>query len=403
MSFGSYRECPKDREVISIATGHLEKRGKGWTIVLDFGRDPATRERKRTYLAFKGNKPDATKEMVRLLAEIDRGTYIDPSDLTFGQFCILWLDDYGKFKLSPKTYTRYKQIVELRVIPWIGSILLEKLKPIHLQQFYKRLITEGRLDGREGQLSAGSITYHQRVIHRILEAALVQELVNRNVSDKVELPLPDDDGDEKENVSILDSDQIKAIEAYLLGTQYHTIFYVDVRTGLRRGELLGLQWKDIDFEEGKLSVRRSLAYIKEKGVFTKSPKNKKSRRTINISSEVINILQQHRLKQKEYFLSKGIKNSDDNFIFYQDNGSPIFPDTISSWFPEMLKRVEIPRLNFHCLRHTHASLLLGAGVDIKVISERLGHSSIRITYDIYSHLLPGQQKDAASKLEELLK
>ena len=388
-----------------MASGHLEKRNKGWTIVLDFGIDPATGKRDRKYIAFKGNKPEAEKEMRRLLAEIDRGTYIDPTGLTFGQFCTIWLEDYGKLKLAPKTYQRYKQIIDLRVIPWIGSIELDKLQPIHIQQFYKRLMTEGRLDGREGQLSAGTINNHRRVIHRILEAALTQELVNRNVSDKVVPPLPDDDGDEKEKISILNSEQIKAIENHLQDkdTQHYTLFFIDVRTGLRRGELLGLKWSDIDFEEGTLSVRRSLSNTKEKGIFTKGPKNKKSRRTIDISKEVLFTLKQHRKRQIKLLLAKGNKLTDDTFIFCRDNGDPIHPNIVSSWFPDMLKRVGIPHLNFHCLRHTHASLLLGAGIDIKLISERLGHSNIRITYDIYSHLLPGQQRDAASKLEEILK
>ncbi|SFR15428.1 tyrosine-type recombinase/integrase [Desulfoscipio geothermicus] len=383
--------------------GHLEKRNKGsWTIVIETGRDPATGKRKRLYQAFKGTKKEAEKEMARLITEIEKGTYIDPSDMTFGQFATMWLDDYGKLKLAPTTYRRYKQIIDLRVVPWLGQIQLDKLKPIHLQQFYKKIIEGGRLDGREGQLSAGSIIYHQRVIHRILEAAYKQELIHRNVADLVELPLPEDD-DEKEQVAILNSDQIKELEASLNSGQYYTLVFVGIRTGLRRGELLGLQWRDIDFDKGKLSVRRSLSYTKEKGIFTKLPKNKKSRRTIDISPEVINVLRKHRTKQKEKFLSKGIIQSENHYIFCQNDGQPLHPDTISSWFPKYLEDIGLPKLKFHCLRHTHASLLLSTGVDIKYISDRLGHSSIRITYDIYSHLIPEKEKEAVNKLEELLK
>ena len=125
----------------------LKNGAKAHMLVIEAGRDPATGKRKRIYQSFKGTKPEAKNELARLITKFERGTYIDPSDLTFGQFAYLWLDDYGKLKLSPKSYVRYKQIIDLRVSPWLGAILLDKLKPFHLQQFYKRVIEEGRLDG----------------------------------------------------------------------------------------------------------------------------------------------------------------------------------------------------------------------------------------------------------------
>ncbi|MBC7324142.1 MAG: site-specific integrase, partial [Moorella sp. (in: Bacteria)] len=173
------------------------------TIVVEAGRDPATGKRRRIKRAFQGNKRDAEKEMARLIAEVERGTYIEPSRMTFGEYTLSWLEDYGRIKLSPTTYRRYKQIIDLRVVPWLGSVPLSKLRPLHPQQFYKRLIEEGRLDGRPGELSSGSIIYHHRIIHRILEAAYKQELVTRNVADLVELPLPDEDDDKKEDVAVL--------------------------------------------------------------------------------------------------------------------------------------------------------------------------------------------------------
>ena len=383
--------------------GHLEKRSdKSWTIVIDIGRDPLNEnKRKRIYKAFKGTKREAEKELARLIAEVEKGTYIEPTKMTFGEYALEWLEDYGKLKLAATTYRRYKQIIELRVVPWIGAIPLSKLRPLHIQQFYKRLMEEGRLDGRQGQLSAGSIIYHQRVIHRILEAAYKQELIVKNVADLVELPLPDDD-DEKEGVAFLDDEQIRTLEAAAKDTPYYALIFTDVRTGLRRGELLALRWQDIDMAAGTLSVRQSLAYTKELGIFFKTPKNKKSRRTIDISDEVMAVLRQHRKAQFESKLALGNQYEDNDLVFCQHNGKPMHPDTVSSWFPAFLERIGLPQLNFHCLRHTHASLLLAAGVDIKVISERLGHSSIRITYDTYSHLLPAAQKEAVNRLEKLL-
>ncbi|MBS3977746.1 MAG: site-specific integrase [Syntrophomonadaceae bacterium] len=215
-------------------------------------------------------------------------------------------------------------------------------------------------------------------------------------------------------------------------TTYFPLLFAAVRTGLRRGELLGLRWKDIDLKTGTLSVKQSLAYTLAKGLFFKPPKNKRSRRTIHISKEVIDVFKHQKKLQNEARLFYGEKYQDGDLVFSQHNGKPMHPDTPTSWLPDFLGRVKIhktcnnlikneeicphcckkvremdiiklPRLNLHSLRHTHASHLLQAGVDIKIISERLGHSSIRITYDIYSHLMPGMQKDAADKLEALFR
>jgi integrase len=389
--------------------GHLEKRSeKSWTIVIEAGRDPATGKRKRIKRAFQGTKREAEKEMARLIAEIEKGSYIEPSKLTFGEYLQEWLLDYGANNLSPTTRRRYGQIINLRVIPKLGMIPLQKLRPIHLQQFLREIIEEGRLDKPGEPLSADSIAYHHRVIHKALDTAFKQQLIQVNPADAVEVPkapaleIEDEDGYE-EKVQVLTSDEVDKMLEAAVETPYYTLLFVAVRTGLRRGELLGLRWKDIDFRARTLSVKQTLAYTPEKGLFFKPPKSKKSRRMIDISGEVVEVLKQHKKKQAEAKLFFGQEYQDNGLVFCQDNGRPMHPDTPSSWFPEFLERIGLPRLNFHCLRHTHASLLLQAGVDIKIISERLGHSSIRITYDIYSHLMPGMQRDAVDRLESLLR
>ncbi|MDK2888324.1 MAG: hypothetical protein PWP72_1202 [Thermoanaerobacter sp.] len=386
--------------------GHLERRSdKSWTIVIDVGRDPATGKRKRIYRAFRGTKREAEKEMARLIAELEKGTYIETSKITLGEYLLRWLEDYGKTRLAPTTYRRYSQIINLRVVPKLGMIPLGKLRPIHLQQFYRELLEEGKKNGKEGPLSAASITYHHRVIHKALGTAVKQQLIPVNPADAVELPKSPqviDDVDSRENIKVLDAGQVETMLEAARETPYYALLFVAVRTGLRRGELLGLRWQDVDLKAGTISVRHALAYTPEKGIFFKPPKNKKSRRTIDISGEVVAVMKEHRKKQAEAKLFFGQQYEDHGLVFCQPNGKPMHPDTPSSWFPEFLQRIGLPRLNFHCLRHTHASLLLQAGVDIKVISERLGHSSIRITYDLYSHLMPGMQKEAVDRLEKLL-
>ena len=387
--------------------GHLEKRSeKSWTIVIDIGRDPATGKRKRIYRAFQGTKREAEKEMARLIAELEKGTYIEPSKLTFGDYLCEWLKAREADNLSPTTLRRYAQIIELRLIPKLGMLPLEKLRPVHLQKFMREVAEEGRLDRKNGPLSHDSIRYHYRVLHKALEDAVKMQLLPYNPADAVTLPKPPQEleaEDTKEEVQVLTAEEVETMLKAAKNTPYYHLLFVAVRTGLRRGELLGLRWQDIDLKARKLSVKRALAYTPQKGKFFKLPKNKKSRRTIDISREVIEALKDLKKNQAEAKLFYGPHYKDQGLVFCQSDGEPMHPDTLSSWFPEFLERIGLPRLNFHCLRHTHASLLLQAGVDIKVISERLGHSSIRITYDIYSHLMPGMQKNAVDKLEALLK
>lgn len=388
--------------------GHLEKRSKNsWTIVIDIGRDPATGKRKRIYRAFQGTKRDAEKEMARLIAEIEKGTYVEPAKLTFGEYLQRWLNDY-KVRLSPTTQRRYQQILNLRVIPQLGMIPLQKLKPIHIKEFYRNLIEKGRLD-KDTPLSQASLTYHHRVLHKALQCAVEDELLTHNIMDAVPLPKIqksveiDDDTDIDEKVKVLDNHQVDQMLKAAKQTPYYELLFLAVHTGLRRGELLGLRWKDIDFQAGTLSVRQTLAYTPEKGCFFKPPKNKNSRRTIKITQppEVIQILKQHRKNQIELRLMYEKKYEDHDLVFCQPNGKPIHPDTLSSWFPDFMVRIGLPKLNFHCLRHTHASLMLKAGADMKVVSVRLGHSSIRITYDLYSHLIPGVEDAILNKYGKL--
>lgn len=388
--------------------GHLEKRSKtSWTIVIEAGRDPATGKRKRIKRAFRGTRREAEKEMARLITELEKGTYIEPAKLTFGEYLKDWLERRRADNLSPTTLRRYAGIVELRLIPKLGMLPLEKLRPIHLQKWIGEVAEEGRRDGKRGPLEHASIVYHYRVLHKALEDAVKMQLLPYNPANAVTLPKPppeiEQDEDVEEGVQVITAAEVEAMLEAAKGTPYYHLLFVAVRTGLRRGELLGLRWKDVDLKAGRLSVRQALAYTPDRGKFFKVPKNKKSRRTIDLSREVVELLKEVKKKQAEAKLFYGQLYQDYGLVFCQTNGEPMHPDTPSSWFPQFLERIGLPRLNFHCLRHTHASLLLQAGVDIKVISERLGHSSIRITYDLYSHLMPGMQREAVDRLESLLR
>ncbi|WP_089610061.1 tyrosine-type recombinase/integrase [Dehalobacterium formicoaceticum] len=415
-----------------------------WLITVEAGKNPGTGKRQRIKRVFNGGIRAAEKELKKLEQEVEDGIYIDTQNITLGEYLRNWLDDYGSLRLAPTTLRRYRQIITGRVIPKMGAIPLAKLSPVHLQRFYREIIEEGQLPNKmkikkearkENQenkpISHATIVYHHRVIHKALDTALKQQLILTNPADAVEIPKPpaeiidsiDDDCDLNETVKVLSSAEVTAMleaakntpdnkvnphgkiipKTRVKNNDYYPILFTAIRTGLRRGELLGLKWSDVSFREKTLKVVRALAYVPEKGIFFKVPKTKESRRKIDISDEVVNVLKEHRKDQAAAKLFWGEKYSKDDLIFCQDDGKPMHPDTISGWFPEYLEQIGLPRLNFHCLRHTHASLMLHAGVDAHRVSKRLGHSSIRITLDIYGHLMPGQGADAVEKFESLFR
>ncbi|NLN24721.1 MAG: site-specific integrase, partial [Bacteroidetes bacterium] len=332
-----------------------------------------------------------------------------PTGLTLEEYLTQWLDNHS-LTLSPHTHRRYEQVINLRIIPLLGKIPLEELKPLQIKNFYRKIIEQGCLHSkRKGDpLGQDSIDYHHRVLRKALNDAVADELIRENPVNKVKSPritneITDDDIDTE--VQILDEKQIAIMLNAAKKTPYYTLLFVAVRTGMRRGELLGLRWQDIDFLNKKISVRQTLGSSKTKGYFFKPPKSKKSRRIIDIDKDVIKILKTHKAEQIEnkLFFGEGYeKRDEDGLVFCQKNGKPLHPDTPSKWFPKFLVRNKLPRLNFHCLRHTHASLLVKAGVDIKLISERLGHSGIQITYDTYSHLYPDKQQEAVQILQKML-
>jgi len=379
--------------------GHLEKISKdSWTIIIEAGRDPATGKRKRIKKAFRGTKKEAEKELARMLTEIETGLYCEPSKLSFGEYLKKWLADYAKVKTSPKTYSRYEEIILKSVIPNLGQVIVEKLKPLHLQSYYTKMLTEGRQDG-SGGLSSTTVLKHHLILHKALESAVKWQLVPRNVADAVEAPKK-----APTEMAILSEEQVNEMIKLTLDSAYFPQIVLAILTGMRRGEIYGLRWRDVDLVEGIITVRQASQYTKEKGIFFKEPKTTSSRRSLDVSDYVVTVLRKVKVEQNKCKLAYGEHYHEESgdLIFTQPDGRPQHPDSISSWFPEFIEKNGLPRVRFHDLRHSHASLLLKNGESLKLISERLGHAGVGITSDIYTHLAPGMQKKAAAKLEELI-
>jgi integrase len=370
--------------------GSIRERSPGhWAIILDIP-DPQTGKRRRKWHSFKGTKREAHIESARLISAINGDSYLEPSKTTVAQFLERWLDDV-KSRVSPRTHERYSEIVRKNIIPAIGGIVLAKLRPARIAGAYSEALTNGRRNG-EGGLSATTVIYMHRLIKQALGQAVRWELLSRNVADAVDPPKL-----ERGTLATYDTAQTVELLETLRGTRLRLPVLLGIMCGLRRGEIVALRWRDIDLATGKMMSIVESAEQTAAGVRYKSPKSGRGR-TVALSVMVASELRQHRLTQATELLRIGVRQTNDTFVYTRQDGAPVQPRSLSQMWASSV--TNLPRIRFHDLRHTHATHLLSAGVHPKVASERLGHSRVGITLDLYSHVLPGMQEDAAARVDE---
>jgi len=369
--------------------GHLKERSPGhWAIIIDVP-DPMTGKRRRKWHSFKGTKRQAQIESARLISAINGGSYLEPSKTTVAQFLDRWLDDV-KSRVSSRTHERYSEIVRKNIIPAVGGIVLAKLRPAHIAGAYNEALINGRRDG-QGGLSSTTVIYMHRLIKQALGQAVRWELLPRNVADAVDPPKI-----ERGTLTTYDMAQTVELLETLRGTRLRLPVLLGIMCGLRRGEIIALRWRDIDLATDTMSIVES-AEQTASGVRYKSPKSGRGR-TVALSAMVASELREHRLTQATELLRIGVRQTNDTFVYTRQDGAPVQPRSLSQMWASCV--TDLPRIRFHDLRHTHATHMLSAGVHPKVASERLGHSRVGITLDLYSHVLPGMQEDAAARVDE---
>lgn len=377
--------------------GSIEKRGDNkYRLVVSAGSDSSGKRKKYSKTITATSKRAAEKELAKFIAEIENTKFLENKSYTLKEFAEKWIE-YTETNLSPKTKWEYQRILESYIIPLLGHIRLDKLKPIHLQEYYKELQKDGvRRDGKSGGLSMRSISNTHRVLSSVLESAVQWQLILTNVAKRTKPPKI-----EKKQAAHFNEEEVQKMLIALEkeSIKYQTLVNLALATGLRRGELLALEWEDINWSDQTVIVNKSFNYTPEKGLFTKMPKTETSKRTVSIPSSVILFLKKHKKKQVEDKLALGNLWHENGKVFTTFDGNPMFPDTISTWFPKFLKRNNLPHLSFHGLRHTSATLLISQGVHPKTISSRLGHSNISTTMDIYGHALQSSDQEAAQKID----
>ncbi len=375
-------------------TGSIRERSSGsFELRYSLGTDAATGRRRMANVTVRGSRKDAEKELRRLLRSLDTGDHVDPNRVILRDWLATWLASVRQ-EITPKTHEGYTEIVKHFLAPALGNLLLAKLAPAHIQAFYNTLADGGRRDGKPGGLSPQT----RRHIHRILSSALTraveQQLLARNPAEVFRRRLPKI---ERHEMATLTADQ----SAQLLDAIRHQRVYwpvlIALATGMRRGEILALRWRHIDLDGGSVRVVESLEQTKL-GLRFKPPKSGKAR-AVTLPGYATEELRRRKREQAEELLRLGVRQGGDTLLCARADGEPMPPRSLTHEFAKVSGRNGVPRVRFHDLRHSHATQLLLAGVHPKIAQERLGHSSINITLDLYSHVSVTMQEDAAAKLD----
>ena len=378
--------------------GHIKQRSKGsWSIVLDLGRDPSTGKRKQQWVTVRGTKKEAESKLAELQHQLNTGEFVKSSKLTVREFLTQWFQDYVKTNARAATAEGYKIIVERHLIPSLGGIALAQLQPAHIQGYYARALREGRCDGKGG-LAARTVVHHHRVLREALSHAVKWGLVGRNVADAVD-PLRA----VNKEMKALDSAGVLRLLGAARGTVYFPLINLATFTGMRRSELLGLRWLDLNLSRGTVSIAQVLHCLPGGRIVFEQPKTARSKRLVRLSQETTLALRAYRDTVEADLEQVGDSISGDRLLFSQINGAPLLPNTVTHAFAKIARRAGLEGFTFHSLRHTHASIMLQQGVSSKTVAERLGHSTVVITLDTYSHLTPGVKEDAADRFEEALR
>jgi len=381
--------------------GYLERQSKEtWRLFASGGKGPNGQRKRFTKTVKAGSKREAEKLLAQFVAEVEKGLFVESAKLTLADFAERWLRDHGEKNLAPKTLHRYRQLLNHRILPALGHLKLEQVRPAHLMEFYSSLRAEGvRLDGKAGQLSGKTVLAHHRLLSSLLQDAVQWQLIASNPCSRVEPPKA-----KRAATACYDEEQVasmlQALECEPL--KYQVLIWLALATGARRGELMGLEWQHLDTKSNLLTICQASQYLPRLGCFLKEPKNDSSKRVVAIPQSVMDLLRQLRLKQVEDRLRLGDLWTDSGRIFLMWDGKPMHPETPSRWWPKFLQKHNLDPLPFHGLRHTSATLLIHGGLNLKAISSRLGHANTTTTVNIYAHALKSSDREAADKMESLL-
>jgi integrase len=373
--------------------GHVRERGKGnWYAVLSM-RDPQTGKRKVKFVSLpdaKG-KREVQQRLARIITELDAGEFVEPNKVTVTQFLERWLA-YMKTQVAASTHDRYGELVRNNIVPALGGVRLVKLRPEHISDAYSKALTSGRCDGRKGGLAPLTVRHMHGVLKQALKQACVWRVIGHNPADLVKSPKVT-----RREMHTVDTDATAKMIQAAQGTSILIPVLLGVLCGLRRGEICALRWRSVDLDAGRVAI---VASARQEHGERREKETKSGRgRAVTLPPMLVTELRRHRTEQAQQLLRLGVRLTDDHHVLTREDGTPALPRSLTRDFRRFTHQHRLPQIRLHDLRHSHATHLLAAGVHPKIAQERLGHSTVSITLDTYSHVLPGMQDDAVAKVD----
>ena len=357
-----------------------------WTTVVPLPRDPVTGRRQQRRITGK-TKREVEQEVARIRHELRTGTYLEPSTLTLGEYLERWLVATEP-RVRPQTMRSYRRVCRERLGPALGHVPLAALSPIHIQECYADRLATG--------LSPTTVRLYHSVLHRALKQAVRWRLIPSNPAGAVDVPA-------RAHVEMRtwSAEQARTFLAATADHRLAALWRLALLTGMRQGEILALTWDDVDLERGTLSVRRTVIDGHDRREFGPTKTNA-GKRQIALPASCVEALRAHRARQLRERLAAGPAWQDQGLVFPRYDGDVYPPRTLHKYYGQIVRRAELPYIRFHDLRHTSATLSLALGEHPKIVQERLGHSSIKMTLDRYSHVSMGMQRQAADRLDQAL-
>ena len=370
------------------AKKRIGERGISWQITVELPRDAATGKRRQKLLTAP-TKKEVEAMAAQLLSKAEDGTLadVDTKKLTVEQYLERWLESISK-SIKPASHRVYADLMRKHTSPVIGKVQLSRLSPLDVQRLYAKKIEAG--------LSSSTVEMLHNILHRALKQAVRWNLVIRNVTEAVDPPRA-----QRPELVTWNDRQVAAFLAVSDQDELAVLWRLALFTGLRRGEILGLKWADLDLERKKLDVKRTYSRGDGSSFDFGQPKTTHGRRTVILPSLMVDTLRKHRKKQVEARLAVA-GYQDHDLVFADALGEPIHPNTLRKHFVKLIAKAQVPAIRFHDMRHTHATLLMKNNVNPKIVSERLGHANVGITLDHYSHVSEDMQRQAAEGIERLI-
>ncbi len=377
---------------------HTSKTGKlttRWYVVFDVGRNPSGKRKQKWHGGFNTRK-EAEVARAKLIVDVHDGAYVEPTKLTVEDWIIQrWIPSM-KTQLKISTFDSYQRNLNKHVLPVLGTLPLAEIAPHRLNNLYTALLQGGNFRG--GGLSAKTVRYIHTTLHKAFADARDEGLLRTNPAELAKPPRLH--ASLRKEMNVWDSTTLNNFLHFTADERLGPAWHVLAMTGIRRGELLGLRWSDIDFDRKRIIIRHTLVSVAYE-IVESTPKNHQTR-IIDIDDSTIQILRKQEATQVGDKTIWASNYTDLDLVFSREDGTPIHPDSLTQSFERAIKRAEIPRIRLHDLRHTHATLAMQAGVPIKVISERLGHESPSFTMKQYAHVLPTMQAEAASLIADVV-